>query len=763
MPLPLRKAIDYARQVADGLAAAHARGIAHRDIKPENLFVTDEGRVKILDFGLAHAVASAGVENQTLTRAPITDAGTIVGTVGYMAPEQVRAQSVDGRADLFALGCVLYEMCTGTRAFKGETPADTMSAVLSSDPREITVSGQTTPPALDRIVRRCLEKVPTERFQSARDLSFALDALSSLSGAAQPPVAAKSSSIPWALPVTAAAALIIGVIAGRSLLPSDRDAAAEVAPAMRLEFASNSGRNPVGFLTAISPDGHRLAFYNGSSVAIRDLATAETIEVPTNDIAFVAAWSPRGDELLYFDQPNLVRFRLVDRTKTPVTNIDSAFRGAAWLADDTLVLALGAGGLWRVPASGGKLSKVTNDEVLYTLPTPIGRRADQVLVLRAGNGSARDRQVVAVRVSDGRITPIVANEIAARYTSGMLLLPRVAGLFVMPFDESSLTASGEPVAAGPPIVLDMPDGKSSLAVSLNGVVSYRTGTNVEQQFEWLNRKGVSERKVALPGPYGSFALSPDGRRIVVRVVASGAASAGLTVIDDARGVASPLSVPSGAVSDPVWDADGTQVFYRLDSQLVRQSITSNVREVIRKEQIYPDHVSRDGRWLLGGNAQDGNFALFLLSADGSGERQPIEVGADTDEATFSPDGGLISFQSSRSGRFEIYLARFPVTAERWQVSGEGGVQARWSADGQSLYYLDLKGRMMRVTVSSSHPDQLGSVEPMFDLGIGLPNAQLEQYAVHGDRFLVLREPPGGAGRTVIVISNWASLLARKPK
>ena len=654
-------------------------------------------------------------------------------------------------------------MCTGTRAFKGETPADTMSAVLSSDPPEITVSGQATPPALDRIVRRCLEKVPTERFQSARDLSFALDALSSLSGTAQPPVAAKSSSIRWALPLTAAAALIVGAIAGRSLLPNDRDAAAEVAPAMRLEFGSNSGRNPVGFLTAISPDGHRLAFYNGNSVAIRDLATAETIEVPTNDIAFVAAWSPRGDELLYFDQPNLVRFRLVDRTKTPVTTIDSGFRGAAWLADDTLVLALGTGALWRVPASGGKLSKVTDDDVLYTLPTPIGRRADQVLVLRFGKGSARDRQVVAVRVSDGRITPIVANETAARYTSGMLLLPRVAGLFVMPFDESSLTATGEPVAAGPPIVLDMPDGKSSLAVSLNGVVSYRTGANVEQQFEWLNRKGVLERKVAAPGPYGSFALSPDGRRIVVRVVASGAASAGLTVIDDARGVASPLAVPAGAVSDPVWDGDGTQVFYRLDSQLVRQSITSNVREVIRKEQIYPDHVSRDGRWLLGGRAQDGYFGLFLLSADGSGERQPIELGADTDEASFSPDGRLIAFHSSRSSRMEIYLARFPVTAERWQVSGEGGVQARWSADGQSLYFLDLKGRMMRVAVSPSHPDQLGTVEPMFDLGIGLPNAQLEQYAVHGDRFLVLREPPGGAGRTVIVISNWASLLARTPK
>ena len=552
-PLPLRKAIDFARQVADGLAAAHARGIAHRDIKPENLFVTDEGRVKILDFGLAHAVAFAGVENQTLTRAPITDAGTILGTVGYMAPEQVRGQGVDGRADLFALGCVLYEMCTGTRAFKGESPADTMSAVLSSDPPEITVSGQSTPPALDRIVRRCLEKVPTERFQSARDLSFALDALSSLSGAAQPAALSRPSSIRWVLPLTAVAALIVGAIAGRSLPPNDRGDAAEAAPAMRLEFASDSGRNAVGFRTALSPDGRRLAFYDGNSIAIRDLSTAETIEVPTNDVAFVAAWSPRGDELLYFDQPSLVRFRLVDRTKTPVTNLAEGFRGGAWLADDTLVLS--TGGLWRIPASGGTLSRMTGDDSIYTAPAPIGRRSDQVLVLRAATGSARDRQVVAVRVSDGRVTPIVPSEIAAVYTSGMLLLPRGAGLFAVPFDESSLTATGEPVAAGPPIVLDVAIGSSSLAASLNGVVSYRTGANIQQQFEWLNRDGISERKVAAPQSYGSFALSPDGRRIVVRVVDSGAASAGLTVIDDARGVASPLAVPDGAVSDPVWDAD----------------------------------------------------------------------------------------------------------------------------------------------------------------------------------------------------------------
>ena len=243
-PLPVRKAIDYARQVADGLAAAHARGITHRDIKPDNLFLTEDGRVKILDFGLAQAAPPAGA-GETVTGATaaptITAAGTVLGTVGYMAPEQVRGQTLDHRADLFALGATLYEMCAGRRAFKGETAADTLAAVLSSDPPELSLSGQTVPPALERIIRRCLEKERTERFQSARDLSFALDALSTLSGSGSiAPEPARRSRGWWPIAATAIAALGLGVVGGRAW-PS-RTPDAPPAPSLRAEIAMATGR-----------------------------------------------------------------------------------------------------------------------------------------------------------------------------------------------------------------------------------------------------------------------------------------------------------------------------------------------------------------------------------------------------------------------------------------------------------------------------------------------------------------------------------------
>jgi hypothetical protein len=364
-PLPVRKAIDYARQVADGLAAAHARGIAHRDIKPDNLFVTDDGRVKILDFGLAQtgSVAAEGAHTIALTQAPITDAGTVLGTVGYMAPEQVRGLGVDHRADLFALGCVLYEMCTGQRAFKGATPADTMTAVLSNDPPELSLSGQPTPPALDRIVRRCLEKQPTERFQSARDLSFALEALSSLSGPAREgttasaAVAAPGRARAW-LPLlaTAAAALVLGAAGARALWPSSPTRGPDTTggPLMRVEFESPSN-SVTTILVGLSPDGryvsytHATSGVSGRQLMIRDLGTGQAAPVPDSRGGWGMAWSPRSDGLVFSNLDGELRlYTLGERSSKPVVSLpkgSAGLRGFTWLADDTLVFVTGADGV----------------------------------------------------------------------------------------------------------------------------------------------------------------------------------------------------------------------------------------------------------------------------------------------------------------------------------------------------------------------------------------------------------------------------------
>jgi hypothetical protein len=286
------------------------------------------------------------------------------------------------------------------------------------------------------------------------------------------------------------------------------------------------------------------------------------------------------------------------------------------------------------------------------------------------------------------------------------------------------------------------------------------------QFEWVTSAGASMGVVGPPGFYGSFALSPDGTRIVARKISSvgSRTSSGLALIDETRGVSAPVPAPEGAISDPIWTADGSHVLYRHNQTLMRQLPASSSYEVVQKEQLYPDDVSRDGRLLIAGAARpNGGFALFLMPLDGSGPRQTIDEGEfSADEGSFSPDGRVISFHSRRTGRPEIYLARYPLTDERWQVSAEGGVQARWADDGRTLYYIDLSGRLMRVSIPADRPDRFGRAEPMFDLGIGTPSVLLEQYAVHGGRFLVQRPAPNAAPQTIAVIGNWASLLPRRP-
>jgi eukaryotic-like serine/threonine-protein kinase len=386
-----------------------------------------------------------------------------------------------------------------------------------------------------------------------------------------------------------------------------------------------------------------------------------------------------------------------------------------------------------------------------------------VLALRSVEGPASKREVVAARLSDGRVTSIVPNDAAAIFTPGHLLLARSTGLYAAPFDESTLTITGDPQLAGEPVVWDANTASVAIAASQGGVVAFRPGRDLELQFEWLNQSGASMGVVGPPAFYGSFALSRDGKRIIARRINSvGAQTAlGLFLIDVARGLSVAVPVPPGSVSDPIWTPDGSRIVYRVDDTLVRQGPASSAREVLKKEQIYPDDISPDGRWLLIGARRAGSFGLYVMPADGSGERQPIEEGPFyDDEASFSPDGRLISFQSTRTGRTEIYLARFPLTDDRWQVSPEGGVQARWSSDGRTLYFIDPTGRLMRVSVSSSQPDQFGRAEPMFDLGIGTPSSQLEQYAVHGDRFLVLRPSRNARPQMIAVITNWKSLLPR---
>jgi Tol biopolymer transport system component len=349
---------------------------------------------------------------------------------------------------------------------------------------------------------------------------------------------------------------------------------------------------------------------------------------------------------------------------------------------------------------------------------------------------------------------------SAVVASGHFLVPRVGGLFAVPFDVDTLQLTGDAVRLADEVVWDPPNGLVSVAAVDAGVMAFRPAGRRALQFEWLDATGKSLGTVGPPDVYGAFSLSPDGTRIVVRLLPSQAYPEGaLRLIDITRGVVSPIVTPPGLASDPIWTPDGARILYRLGARLMRQSPFSTDAETIRDETWFPDALSADSRWLLAGRPEAiGGFGLFVLEGSGAGEPKPLDVGAISDEASFSPDGTLVAFHSNRTGRSEVYLTPFPQSDERWQVSPAGAVQPRWSADGRWLYYLDLTGTLQRAAIAPDTPGRIGRSETVMDLGIGLPSNTIEQWAPHRDRVLVLRPVKDGSRESIVVLSNWTTLL-----
>ena len=515
-------------------------------------------------------------------------------------------------------------------------------------------------------------------------------------------------------------------------------------------------------MMSLSPDGRYLMYSDGElRLVVRDLGTGEVTPVPDGLNGLSVTWSPRSDGLLFLSNARDVRrYRLGEQTSTLLIEGVEEFNGAAWLADDTVAFAVVGGAIRRMPVGGGPATPVvTTRDYEFKGPSPLGGRTDYVLAMRR-SPTTGIRSAVTVRLADGQVSEIAQTGATPAWSPGYLLLPRVEGLYALPFDTTRLAATGEAVLVTESIAGDPSDGTSSLAASASGVLAYREGRDRNLIFEWFDLKGISLGAVGSPGVYGSFALSPDGMRVVVRQIAGvgpGPVTSGLLMLDLARGVSSPVVAHPGPVSDPIWTADGTQIVYRAADQVVRQSPYSSSWEAIRRELGFPDHASQDGRWFVVGVPRRGRgFGLFIAPASGRGALQPLadDDQSVADEGSFSPDGRMVSYQNSRSARVEIYLARFPLTDERWQVSTRGGVQPRWSADGRWLYYLELDGQLMRVAIPEGRPEGFGRPEALFRLPVGPPSTTLEQYAVHGDRLLVLHPATDDAPQTIAVVGNW---------
>src|SRR5688572_10521275 len=580
-PLAQRRAIDYALQIAHGLAAAHEKGSVHRDLKPDSVFSTNDGRVKMLDFGLAKLTQLDGDQAQTEipTRRVNTDPGVVMGTVGYISPEQLKGRPVDHRADIFSFGAILYEMLSGRRAFHGESAAETMSAILKEDPPELSDTNKSVSPALERLVNHCLEKNPEARFHSARDLAFALEAISgsapvsnqTLTGMTASPASKRiRTQLPWILTAVLALALIVALpfviqyfrrapivderVLKLSVLPPDKTAMTGVVSGL-----------------AISPDGTRLAFIATSEgrnlLWLRSLDSLSAQALSGTEGAGAASspfWSPDGRFIGFFAGGKLKK---IEASGGPAQTLcdAAAGRGGTWNRDGLIVFGDASGILYPVSAAGREPTAVTaldrsRFETSHRWPyfLPDGRHF--IYFVRSGEGERSGIYVGSLESNETKrlLLPTALNAVFA--PPGFLLFIRNKALLAQRFDVDGLQLTGEPFTVAEQVAFNMGLGRGAFSASENGVLAFRTGSGDLNQPVWFDRGGKKIESLGAPGLYFTVWLSPDERRAAVDLVDTQTGTNDVWIFD-ARGIPSRFTTHPAGDSNPLWSPDGSRVVF----------------------------------------------------------------------------------------------------------------------------------------------------------------------------------------------------------
>jgi dipeptidyl aminopeptidase/acylaminoacyl peptidase len=772
-PLPPRKALDYVRAVADAIAAAHGRGIIHRDLKPENVFVTNDGRIKVLDFGIAHMTAApvAGSGSETMAAGSTTAPGTMIGTVGYMAPEQVRGGTPDPRTDVFALGVLLYEALTGQAAFIRETPADTVSAILTAEPTDLPRITTSAGAATEHIVRRCLEKVPEERFQSARDLSFALEAVAAGTGAkpeSAPPAGRESGKRRLAT-IAAFTALTAAAVAGA--FAAGR--AAQAPPPARTPAALFSLAANIAFLdvASVSPDGRYIAYTGAtaadgtpvSGIALRRLDSTDLLGLPDTTQAIPPfVWSPDSRTFGYFINASLV---VRDQLGPPRTVADFPGRATGISCGPNGVVLVGtAAGIYRVPATGGTpqlvLAKDPATEIWRSLPSFLPGGDRFLYTVLHANGTEAALETRAASLDGAELGTILRGAVGPVYADGHILYGTNGTLTAQPFDAGSLKVTGPPRQIAPSVAQNWRSGDIAASAAETGVIVFRAAPASDVQFTWADRTGAHLGNVGAPDSYTNFDVSPDGRRIVAARRDPKTSMTSLALIDAVRGVTTLITPrDEGGFDDPVWNPDGRRLVYVHGNKIVERIADGGEEKDLVAAEAYPDHMTRDGRFLTYGRQQMAFFEAWAHDILTPGAKPIALVPGVTlsDESRFSKNEKWIAYHSNQSGSDQVWVIPFPPTGEKWQISQDGGVQPRWSTDGNELFYRNPDGRLMGVGMPDGDPRRAREPKALFLTGLTPSNA-LDQIAVVGDRFL-LRLP--ASARTTIsspvqIFVNWTA-------